>query len=278
MPLIHKSAQCLSEKVVTRLSVFHSRAVGIIIGGLLMLLLAGYLVVLMFSREPDFGILPNFAQMQNVTAMKTAFYDYLQPIIVYHNLQIMTQRSVLLEIGKKVEKGETLTARERQRMKAFAEEYDVQWDENKPLHIYQELLLRVDIIPAPLALVQAAKESGWGRSRFAVEGNNLFGQWCYKPGCGIVPQNRHVGEKHEVARFDSVSTAVRRYIHNLNTHPNYYDLRLIRSQMREKGTEIEALPLVAGLTYYSQRRKAYVTEVQAMIRQYQQFNARHSSL
>lgn len=278
MPLTHKSAQRIFERVITRLRTVSSRTPGIMVGGFLLILLVGYLVVLLFNREPDFGRLPNFAKMQNVTAMKTAFYDYLQPIIAYHNLRIMSQRSQLLDVGKKIEQGDTLTARERQRIKAFAEQYNVAWDKHKLLDVYQELLLRVDIIPAPLALVQAAKESGWGRSRFAVEGNNLFGQWCYKPGCGFVPQNRHKGKKHEVARFDSVSTAVRRYIHNINTHPNYHVLRQIRSKMREKGSKIKALPLVAGLTHYSQRREAYVTEIQAMIRQYQQFSAKHSSL
>jgi len=120
-------------------------------------------------------------------------------------------------------------------------------------------------------VVQAAKESSWGRSRYAVEINNLFGQWCFKKGCGLVPKDRSDGARHEVRKFNAVSDAVRSYIHNLNSHRNYSDLRKLRQNLREKGQGIEGGDLVDGLLLYSERRQQYVDEIRSMIRQYSYF-------
>ena len=129
-----------------------------------------------------------------------------------------------------------------------------------------ELLLRVDQVPASLALAQAAMESAWGTSRFAVQGNNLFGQWCYQKGCGLVPLRRNAGSTHEVAKFDSVSDAIKSYLKNINTHRAYADLRNDRASLRSAGKPITGHQLAEGLIDYSELREAYVHEIQAVIR------------
>ena len=125
----------------------------------------------------------------------------------------------------------------------------------------------MDIVPLQLALVQAAKESSWGRSRYAVQSNNIFGQWCFKQGCGVIPKERPAGARHEVRKFDSVSDAIRSYIHNLNSHYRYNNLREIRQSLRQNGQAIEGDELVDGLLFYSERRHQYVEEIRSMIRQ-----------
>jgi Bax protein len=135
----------------------------------------------------------------------------------------------------------------------------------------------VDIVPVKLAVVQAAKESSWGRSRYAVQINNIFGQWCYKKGCGVIPEERTVGARHEVRRFESISDAIRSYIHNLNSHHRYENLRKLRQNLRSKGMAIEGGKLVDGLLFYSERRQQYVDEIRSMIRQYSFFQGQRSS-
>jgi Bax protein len=117
-------------------------------------------------------------------------------------------------------------------------------------------------------VIQAAKESSWGRSRYAVRINNLFGQWCYKKGCGMVPQQRSDDARHEVRRYESISEATRSYMHNLNSHRKYSKLRAMRQELREQGQQIDANKLVDGLFFYSERRQQYVDEIRSMIRQY----------
>ena len=131
--------------------------------------------------------------------------------------------------------------------------------------IINELILRVDVIPVSLALAQAANESAWGTSRFALEGNNVFGQWCYKKGCGIVPAERRSGATHEVKSFTSVEQSVQAYILNINSHPSYRYLREVRAVMRERQGKLDPMGLAYGLDRYSERGNNYVDEVRNLI-------------
>jgi Bax protein len=128
-------------------------------------------------------------------------------------------------------------------------------------------MLRVDVLPPSLVLAQAANESAWGTSRFALEGNSLFGQWCYVEGCGIVPRRRARGATHEVKSFDSVAGTVRAYFNNINTNQSYEYLRELRADMREEDQPIDSMVLAFGLEPYSQRGDRYVDEVQNIIMQ-----------
>lgn len=210
--------------------------------------------------------LPDFSAYDDVGAMKRAFYAHLAPAIAAENERVLGQRARLLAIIDEIERGDTPGWLDRRWLRKLAAEYAVEWDAADPAPALELLQRRVDMVPPALAMVQAAKESGWGRSRFAIEGNNLFGQWCYTKGCGLVPSNRRAGARHEVAAFDTVREAVSSYVHNLNTHDAYQTLRRLREQQRAGGEIPRAEVLLGGLTQYSQRREAYVEEIRSMLR------------
>ncbi len=115
-------------------------------------------------------------------------------------------------------------------------------------------------------LAQAANESGWGNSRFAREGNNLFGQWCFSIGCGIIPGERNHRSRHEVQVFETPFESVSSYMRNLNSHQQYQELRIIREQSLQQNETINGLLLTEGLLGYSERGEDYVLEIQQMIR------------
>jgi Bax protein len=143
--------------------------------------------------------------------------------------------------------------------------YEVPTDDLNDRAFQQLLLRRVDVIPPSLVLAQAANESAWGTSRFAQEGYNLFGQWCYQAGCGLVPDNRRPGDNHEVKSFASVEAAVDAYFQNLNTFPSYQYLRRIRQDLRLNELPIDGISLSEGLRSYSERGDEYIEELRRMI-------------
>jgi len=224
----------------------------------------------------EFGEMPDFAAMEeDVAEMKSAFYAYLTPMVIHHNNAIREQRTRLEALQQNLIQGASLSRDDKRWLNTLADQYELGSDEERtPETLLQGLLLRVDTVPLELALVQAAKESGWGRSRFAVEANNLFGQWCYVEGCGVVPSNRPAGANHEVEEFRSVSEAMRRYMNNLNTHESYSDFRRLRQQLRESGKPPTGMALADGLTLYSERREAYVEDIRGMMQQYRRAQAK----
>ncbi|MDA8786659.1 glucosaminidase domain-containing protein [Porticoccaceae bacterium] len=205
--------------------------------------------------------LPDFSQYQDVRQKKTAFFNYMLPLVTESNRQTLEQRAQLEMMAGKAQ----LSAAERKMLSQFASQYGLQSETENP-DLLEKLLLRVDKIPASLALSQAAIESAWGTSRFAVQGNNLFGQWCYKKGCGLVPLRRNAGSNHEVAKFSSVADAVSAYMRNINSHRAYSDLRDNRAQLRNTQQQVTGHLLAENLLHYSELREVYVHEVQAVIR------------
>ncbi|WP_374764778.1 glucosaminidase domain-containing protein [Yunchengibacter salinarum] len=193
-----------------------------------------------------------------VEERKQAFFDFMRPIVKAENRRISALRDRLQ------------AARQDKTPPAWvadvAENYGVDWSGEGRESEWRALLRRVDTVPLPLVLAQAANESSWGRSRFARKGNNFFGQWCFSKGCGIVPKRRSAGKNHEVASFDTVNAAVRAYLHNINTSGAYGGLRDIRYTARQQARKPKAEALAAGLTRYSERGAAYVSEIRAMIR------------
>ena len=147
----------------------------------------------------------------------------------------------------------------------MAIEYRVDYERLSKKETLEELMLRVDFIPVSLVLAQAANESAWGVSRFAVEGNNIFGQWCYEKGCGIVPARREAGAKHEVKIFDNVQNSIKAYFLNINTHDSYSYLRDLRAKMRDRSLKLDPMSLAIGLGRYSERGDSYVDEIQRII-------------
>ena len=211
------------------------------------------------SSEP----LPDFSVYKDVKQKKSAFFGYILPLVEAQNTLIQRKRDKLLEL--KLLGVDEYSRSQRNFLTDLAKEYRLTVSEITPAEVKQ-LISRVDQVPASLALAQAAMESAWGTSRFAVQANNLFGQWCYEKGCGLVPLRRNAGSKHEVAKFDSVSDAIKSYLRNINTHRAYSDLREQRAVLRNAGKVVTGHKLAEGLIDYSELREAYVHEIQAVIR------------
>jgi Bax protein len=214
-----------------------------------------------FSREKN--PLPDFTIYKDVKEKKDAFFSYILPLVEEQNNVIKKQREKLLEL-KHLSIPELSRAQEKF-VKGLARQYRVDTKELTKDNV-KTLLHRVDLVPASLALAQAAMESAWGTSRFAVQANNLFGQWCYTKGCGLVPLRRNTGSSHEVEKFLSVSDAISSYMRNINTHRAYRELRDDRASLRKAGEPVAGHELAEGLIDYSELREAYVHEIQAVIR------------
>lgn len=210
--------------------------------------------------------IPDFDAITDIEMKKQSFFSFLHQYVDAENTLILQTRERLLEFSDIINRGMELSRTEQRTLDSIAAEYKMQDSELNNTDLVEELLVRVDVIPVSLALAQAATESAWGTSRFAREGNNIFGQWCFEEGCGLIPGRRASDANHEVRAFASVEASVRGYFRNLNTNPSYEYLRELRAQMRMKGDSLNALALAHGLTRYSERGHLYVAEVQEIIR------------
>ena len=128
------------------------------------------------------------------------------------------------------------------------------------------LKIRMDEIPTSLAIAQAAKETGWGTSRFAQEGNALFGQWTWS-GDGLKPKDASENEGHKVMKFNILQASVRAYQRNLNTHSSYRDFRLARAQLRDLGKSLDSIILSEHLDEYAETGNQYVDVLKKIITQ-----------
>ncbi len=222
-------------------------------GVLALLVIIGVIWYAFFSRVAP----PDFSEYPAGPERKTAFFNYFAPIVDALNQEILADREKVLQACKG---DDAISA-----LSDLAEPYRVDASELSQQAFCTAMLNRVDIIPPSLALAQSANESAWGTSRFAQQGNNFFGQWCFKKGCGIVPSGRESGENHEVADFRSPSDSVKSYMLNINRHDAYVPLRKIRKQLRDAGEDITGPKLTWGLDNYSERRGEYGKELRDMI-------------
>lgn len=207
---------------------------------------------------------PAFDEYPAGEARKQAFFAYFLPLIREQNEEIQAKRRQISEwYGER----DNLGWWSALQLESLAEEYRIEAFDVAADEDWQRLLQRVDIVPPSLALAQAANESGWGTSRFAQEGYNFFGQWCFVPGCGMVPKQRGAEMSHEVAVFASPRESVTSYMRNLNTHEIYQPLREVRAQLRSQSQLLDGITLVRGLGQYSSRGHGYVEEIQVMIKQ-----------
>ena len=207
------------------------------------------------------GKIPDLRSEKDVKTKKRMFFNALRPMVIEENKRIEQQRNTLL----KLQNSSSRSAEEERQIDALLNDYRLERDKDNTVP-WTELLKRVDTVPMELVLSQAANESAWGTSRFARDANNLFGQWCFTKGCGLVPKRRNAGSTHEVAAFKSPQASVRSYLNNLNTGRVYAELRTIRANKRAKGQIATAHELAGGLTKYSERGHEYVKEIRAMIK------------
>jgi Bax protein len=211
-------------------------------------------------------LLPDFSSINQTPERKTQFLAMLRPLIDEKNAKLMKSRERLLKIETEWETAQTITGVNKRNLEKLREKFHVSYEtypeDAKAIEI---LLLRVDVIPTAMVLAQAAVESGWGTSRFAEQAHNLFGQWCYKPGCGLIPGKRAAGAKHEVKKFNNVEESLTAYFNNINTHSAYRPWRQLREQLRDTPAQFTGHMMVAELGKYSGRGSAYIHELRTVI-------------
>ena len=203
----------------------------------------------------------DLANVSSVETKKRLFVQTVLPIILRVNEEIVAARWRAERLADKLMWDGALSDADREWLVATAELYGT-----APFDL-PGLLSRMDIVPPSLALAQAAEETGWGTSRFAREGNALFGQYTYKSMMGMVPERRDADRRHRVRSHDNLLAAVRSYVHNLNSHWAYEDFRDRRAELRRAGGPIDGYNLAGKLGQYSERRAAYVQTIRQIIRQ-----------
>jgi len=204
-----------------------------------------------FTQFPrDLDALPN------TKLKKETFIKIVLPLIVAENERILADREKLIVLKDK----KFTTDLEKQWIRQKLLEYKVKKGNLK------ELIVRMDIIPTSIALAQAAKESGWGTSRFALEGNAIFGQWTWS-GQGIAPLDRESNKNHKILKFPILRASVKAYQNNLNTHKSYTKFRQKRSTLRDKNKKIKGLELTETLSNYAQTGSEYTKILNQIIKQ-----------
>ena len=202
-------------------------------------------------------LLPTELKMiENSKKRKEFFIQIILPLIIKENNIIKKDRRTLFDI---INKSSNTTAELNWLVKKY-KQYGVKSRDLSTLKI------RMDEIPVSLAIAQAAKETGWGTSRFAQEGNALFGQWTWS-GEGLKPKEAEDGADHKVMKFNILQASVRAYQRNLNTHPTYKDLRKARAEFRDSNKPLDSLELSNYLNKYAETGNQYVEVLQQIIKQ-----------
>ena len=207
--------------------------------------------------------------MMTVGEKKRIFFRLIAPIILRINELIAADRARVKEITERLSLGKGVSSEGQAWLAEVTVRYKLIASPGDRLDSdqYAELLQRVDIIPASVSLAQAASESGWGTSRFAAEGNSLFGQWSWGKGLKPTEQRGEEHGDHRVAAFGSTAEAAYSYALNLNTQAAYRDFRLKRAELRRRNLRISGEVLVETLTRYSERGQAYVEDLKTIMRQ-----------
>ena len=195
-------------------------------------------------------------EIKDTRLKKETFIKIVLPLVVAENEKILDEK---IKLNKIISKKST-TEKEKSWLRLKLREYKVKNSD------FAELDKRMDIIPVSIALAQAAKESGWGTSRFALEGNAIFGQWTWT-GQGIEPLNKGKHEGHKILRFPILRASVKAYKNNLNTHKGYAEFREKRSTYRKRNKSIKGLNLTDTLDRYAQTGKEYTEILEQIIKQ-----------
>ena len=215
-----------------------------------------YLPIL--SRVPA-----DFDQLQDVDLKKKLFYLIVLPLIHESNRQILLDREMIINIEKKFLRKD-LNENELQETIRLAKKYKLDYSEIN-LKLFRDLKQRINVIPVSLALAQAIVESGWGQSRFALEGNALYGQWTTNELKGIVPEDRDEDKSHAVRKFDNLTQSVQAYMHNINTHGAYYSFRVVRRIAERVQYTDPVSAKVKFLAAYAEIGQEYVDKLELII-------------
>jgi Bax protein len=201
----------------------------------------------------------NLRKLNSGSERKRLFIKSMMPLVQRANEQVLEERRRLLHVELKQTAGLSVSENDARWLEDLAGQYGLEHPDIEALKV------RVDVVPVSLALAQSAEESGWGTSRFAVEGNALFGQRVYGGDGGMVPLRRDPGKRYRVRTFDHLQESVSRYLHNLNTHWAYNKFRALRSTMRSRNQPLDSVALVGTLDKYSERGADYIKTIRSII-------------
>jgi Bax protein len=203
------------------------------------------------------SLLPNEMKLiENTKKRKNLFIQIILPLILEENNQIKLNRKKLFNILNKNNNSKS----EQKWLKIKFKQYGVKENDLSTLKI------RMDEVPVSLAIAQAAKETGWGTSRFALEGNALFGQWTYS-GSGIKPLDSSDDQTHKVMKFKILKASIRAYQRNLNTHSSYRSFRKVRAQLRDNNEKLDSMVLADYLENYAETGTEYTLILKKIIKQ-----------
>ena len=210
-------------------------------------------------KPVSLSLLPEeMKKIENTKKRKELFIQIILPLIIKENNNIRLERKKLFSVLNK----STNTSAEKKWLEQKFKQYGVI---NKDL---PTLKIRMDEIPASMAIAQAAKETGWGTSRFALEGNALFGQWTWS-GEGIKPAGADEDTTHKVMKFKVLQASVKAYHRNLNTHSSYKEFRSVRAELRDQGKALDGIILSDYIEKYAETGKEYIKVLQKIIKQNQ---------
>ena len=195
-------------------------------------------------------------KIKSTKTKKDTFIKIVMPLIIDENNKILENRKKLFKILSKPNN----TRGEKVWLKRRFEDYSIKNED------VTELKIRMDIVPVSIAIAQAAKESGWGTSRFALEGNAMFGQWTWGKQ-GIAPLDREKNKGHKILKFPILRSSVQAYKNNLNTHNGYREFREKRAELRKLNKKISGLELVKYLHNYAATGSEYTKVLKKIIDQ-----------
>jgi len=211
----------------------------------------------------------------NVDTKKEIFYRFLLPLVMHANSMVLGYREYLIELRNDLNSSIPITYANIEFLEELSQLFRIESlqatagsvvEEPEVNRFFNEALHKLDVIPPGLAMGQAAYESGYGTSRFALEGNALFGQWAFGDR-GIIPERQRVElGNYRIVAFDWPFDSVRSYFINLNSHPAYEEFRDLRAAFRRDGKPLDSLTLADGLLRYSERGQEYVDTLKSIIR------------
>lgn len=206
------------------------------------------------------GFPSDYYAIKTPAKQKVAFFEHLYPLIEKENIKIIEERNFVKKVFKKNIFNIDVNSRDFLKLLKLKKRYKV-----KKLFNRDSYLRNICTVPPSLALAQAAIESGWGKSRFVKEANNIFGQWTYS-GKGLIPGSREEGATHRIAVFKSLQASIAGYLFNINVGWAYSELRKVREKLKSEGKSPDSMMLAQGLIKYSQLKHKYVQMVKNMIK------------
>jgi len=217
------------------------------------------LALLFIAISVSAGGLPDsYYKIKSIKKQKEVFFDILTPLIKKQNMVILKDRGFVKRFFNHYQTMKN-NNREISRLKLLQKQYKINnlYDKETYLH-------KINTVPTSIIIAQAALESGWGKSRFVKEGNNIFGHWTYGKK-GLIPKRRSKGAKHKIRIFNSLASSLEAYMNNINSNVAYKKVRALRAKLLEKGKKVDGLGIYKGYINYSELKGEYLRRLKNMI-------------